>query len=87
MNVNPDVMQKGASTRIVKTMLVRSEGVSPMLTNRLDNINSNRSEISGLNENITLIFLISFRDDLAASETPIAELMSHEARKTPVINS
>jgi len=87
IKVNPDVIQKGASTRNVKIILVRSEGVSPGLTNNLDRANNNRSEMRGLSEKITFIFLISFRDDFDANETPIAEVMSHEARNVPVINS
>jgi hypothetical protein len=85
--VNPEIRQNGRSTRNVKTIPVRKEGVSPGFRKSLDNNSIRIMEKRGPVENSRLIFLISVKDDRGAKPDPAAEPISHEQRKAPAISS
>ena len=86
-NANPDARQKGISTRKVRIIPAKNEGVSPGLKKSLDKTISSTNEMNGVIEKMRLVLFISFIGDLPANEAPIADPINQEPRNVPVISS
>lgn len=85
--VKPEAAQKGNSTSRDRIRLEMNEGVSPGFKHNRESRNRRARVTSGLSTNIRLIFPVSERVDLAASDEPLAEAISHVPRKVPAISS